>query len=239
MRVDSRDWAYPRAGDHSWGSLDRRLRVRERVQVGQGCTIRDWCVYFKALRESNLTAQVSSTLSQVPPIPPLSPNPTGGSGLSHQSSSGALALGYTTSQNGGTGTGMGGGAGGSALGTSAGSGSASGSSVLHPSRGALPRGSSTSPIMFPGRPGSSAASASMMGMSSASASASALTAHGEILRGGGVRSVKETLAHSSPSSPWSLLTIHALPVFAGSALKSSIEDLKWVLCCGVTQVGQS
>ncbi|WVF67468.1 hypothetical protein IAT40_002224 [Kwoniella sp. CBS 6097] len=34
-----------------------------------------------------------------------------------------------------------------------------------------------------------------------------------------------TLAHSSPSSPWSLLTVHVLPLFAGSALKTPIEDL--------------
>ncbi|WVQ95153.1 hypothetical protein IAU59_002247 [Kwoniella sp. CBS 9459] len=34
-----------------------------------------------------------------------------------------------------------------------------------------------------------------------------------------------TLAHSSPSSPWSLLTVHVLPLFAGSALKTAIEDL--------------
>lgn len=51
------------------------------------------------------------------------------------------------------------------------------------------------------------------------------TAEGEMIRTDG-RSVKETLAHSSPSSPWSLLTIHVLPIFAGSPLKSSIEDLK-------------
>ncbi|WVQ79584.1 hypothetical protein IAT38_001684 [Cryptococcus sp. DSM 104549] len=34
-----------------------------------------------------------------------------------------------------------------------------------------------------------------------------------------------TMAHSSPSSPWSLLTVHVLPLFAGSALKTPIEDL--------------
>lgn len=35
-----------------------------------------------------------------------------------------------------------------------------------------------------------------------------------------------TLAHTSPSSPWSLLTVHVLPLFAGSALKTPLEDLK-------------
>ncbi|WVQ68467.1 uncharacterized protein L199_006675 [Kwoniella botswanensis] len=34
-----------------------------------------------------------------------------------------------------------------------------------------------------------------------------------------------TMAHSSPSSPWSLLTVHVLPLFAGSALKTPLEDL--------------
>ncbi|WVN86182.1 uncharacterized protein L203_101343 [Cryptococcus depauperatus CBS 7841] len=37
-----------------------------------------------------------------------------------------------------------------------------------------------------------------------------------------------TVQHTSPSSPWSLLTVHVLPLFAGSALKTPIEDLKWV-----------
>lgn len=46
--------------------------------------------------------------------------------------------------------------------------------------------------------------------------------------GVGGRSVTETVAHSSPNSPWSLLTIHVLPLFAGSPLKTAIEDLKWV-----------
>ena len=40
------------------------------------------------------------------------------------------------------------------------------------------------------------------------------------------RSMKETMAHSSPSSPWSQVTINVLPIFAGSALKLPIEDLK-------------
>ncbi|OWZ77192.1 hypothetical protein C366_04738 [Cryptococcus neoformans Tu401-1] len=34
-----------------------------------------------------------------------------------------------------------------------------------------------------------------------------------------------TMAHTSPSSPWSLLTVHVLPLFAGSALKTPLEDL--------------
>ncbi|KAL1405804.1 hypothetical protein Q8F55_007481 [Vanrija albida] len=35
----------------------------------------------------------------------------------------------------------------------------------------------------------------------------------------------QTILHSSPNSPWSLLTVHVLPVFAGSPLKTAIEDL--------------
>lgn len=35
----------------------------------------------------------------------------------------------------------------------------------------------------------------------------------------------QTMAHSSPNSPWSLLTVHVLPVFAGSPLKTPLEDL--------------
>lgn len=37
--------------------------------------------------------------------------------------------------------------------------------------------------------------------------------------------VHQTIAHSGPNSPWSLLTVHVLPVFAGSPLKTPIEDL--------------
>ncbi len=44
--------------------------------------------------------------------------------------------------------------------------------------------------------------------------------------GGTVRGVRETIAHSRPDSPWSILMIHVLPIFAGSPLKSSIEELK-------------
>lgn len=43
------------------------------------------------------------------------------------------------------------------------------------------------------------------------------------------RSVHETLVHSSASSPWSLLTVHVLPLFAGEPLKTPIEDLKQVI----------
>ena len=41
------------------------------------------------------------------------------------------------------------------------------------------------------------------------------------------RSVHETLVHSSASSPWSVLTVHSLPLFAGGPLRTPIEDLKW------------
>lgn len=39
-------------------------------------------------------------------------------------------------------------------------------------------------------------------------------------------SMMHAVAHSSPNSPWSLLTVHVLPVFAGSPLRTPIEDLK-------------
>ncbi|EJT50474.1 hypothetical protein A1Q1_00215 [Trichosporon asahii var. asahii CBS 2479] len=38
-------------------------------------------------------------------------------------------------------------------------------------------------------------------------------------------SMMHAVAHSSPNSPWSLLTVHVLPVFAGSPLRTPIEDL--------------
>lgn len=46
--------------------------------------------------------------------------------------------------------------------------------------------------------------------------------------GGMGRTLMETMAHSSPNSPWSLMTVHVLPLFAGGHLKTPIEDLKWV-----------
>jgi hypothetical protein len=36
----------------------------------------------------------------------------------------------------------------------------------------------------------------------------------------------ETMAHSSAGSPWNLLIMHALPVFGGAAINTSIEELK-------------
>ena len=40
------------------------------------------------------------------------------------------------------------------------------------------------------------------------------------------RHVMDAIHHSSPNSPWSLLTVHVLPLFAGGPLKTPIEDLK-------------
>lgn len=39
------------------------------------------------------------------------------------------------------------------------------------------------------------------------------------------RHVMDAIHHSSPNSPWSLLTVHVLPLFAGGPLKTPIEDL--------------
>lgn len=63
--------------------------------------------------------------------------------------------------------------------------------------------------------------------SSLSASAALLQAQGEFTRNA-ARSIRGALEHSSPNSPWSQLTVHALPVFAGSVVKTSMENLKYV-----------
>ena len=62
--------------------------------------------------------------------------------------------------------------------------------------------------------------------------------------GGMGRTLMETMAHSSPNSPWSLMTVHVLPLFAGGHLKTPIEDLKWVQSLltewtGLTQIYSS
>lgn len=75
------------------------------------------------------------------------------------------------------------------------------------------------------RPALSVMSSSVGVMLPDGTSLSTLNAEGEMSRADG-RSMKETIWHSSPNSPWSLVTIHVLPIFAGSPLKSSIEDLK-------------
>jgi hypothetical protein len=41
----------------------------------------------------------------------------------------------------------------------------------------------------------------------------------------GVHQVSSQASHTGPNSPWSLLTVHVLPLFAGSPLKTPIEDL--------------
>ncbi|WVQ72042.1 hypothetical protein IAR50_001586 [Cryptococcus sp. DSM 104548] len=43
--------------------------------------------------------------------------------------------------------------------------------------------------------------------------------------GGGGKAESLAMAHTDPSGPWSLLTVHVLPLFAGSAMKTPIEDL--------------
>ncbi|WWC90579.1 uncharacterized protein L201_005515 [Kwoniella dendrophila CBS 6074] len=113
---------------------------------------------------------VSSTLSHLPPIPPLSPAPNASSSSS---------LHPTTS-----------------------------STHLHPSpRPSISNQSSTGIVVYPdGTP---------------------ITDHHDSHHHGIAGKVAEhmTMAHSSPNSPWSLLTVHVLPLFAGSALKTPLEDL--------------
>ncbi|ODO11090.1 hypothetical protein I350_01692 [Cryptococcus amylolentus CBS 6273] len=54
-------------------------------------------------------------------------------------------------------------------------------------------------------------------------------AHGHDLgvlgMGGGGKAESLAMAHTDPNGPWSLLTVHVLPLFAGSAMKTPIEDL--------------
>ncbi|WWC63521.1 uncharacterized protein I303_106124 [Kwoniella dejecticola CBS 10117] len=115
---------------------------------------------------------VSSTLSHLPPLPPLSPVPI-------SSSSGSLHP-------------------------------AASSSHLHPSpRPSLSNQSSSGIVVYPdGTP---------------LADHQNNHHHQNDLSGRIAESM--TVAHTSPSSPWSLLTVHVLPLFAGSALKTPIEDL--------------
>jgi hypothetical protein len=75
------------------------------------------------------------------------------------------------------------------------------------------------------RPALSAMSSSIGVMLPDGTSLSTVAAEGDARRVTG-RGVKETMVYSSPNSPWSLLTIHVLPIFAGSPLKSPMEDLK-------------
>lgn len=91
-----------------------------------------------------------------------------------------------------------------------------------------------SPAMSAGSAGSSGAGAGSTGAGSGanshstsvlSASAALLQAQGEFTRNA-ARSIRGALEHSSPNSPWSQLTVHALPVFTGSTVKTSMENLK-------------
>ena len=71
----------------------------------------------------------------------------------------------------------------------------------------------------------SASGSSSGGGPSLSASAALLQAQGEFTRSA-ARTIRGALDHSSPNSPWSQLTVHALPVFTGSVVKTSMENLK-------------
>lgn len=142
--------------------------------------------------------QVSSTLSHLPPLPPLSPTPTGTSNLSHSTSQ--LASNQLSSVP--------------LLKTPSGSSQISGLSSTS-SRPSFAHPTSSGIVVLP---------------NGTALSTNTEDRHGRPERHdlsvGVGRSIIETMAHSSPSSPWSLLTVHVLPLFAGSALKTPIEDLK-------------
>ncbi len=140
--------------------------------------------------------QVSSTLSHLPPLPPLSPTPTGNS----------LPLSNHQIHH-----------------------HPPPSSLLHPPSKSNPS-SYTNLASSITRPSISAQSASY-GVVVLPDGTALPTSNGDHGRGGGETlaagwSVHETLVHSSASSPWSLLTVHVLPLFAGGPLKTPIEDLK-------------
>jgi hypothetical protein len=152
-----------------------------------------------SISEVESNTQVSSTLSQLPPLPPLSPTPTGTSSISHNS---GLGSGHLSSAP--------------LLKTP--SGSAHSSTLASvASRPSFSQPSSSSGIVV--LPDGTALA------TSGGDHHDRHTDRGDIGIGLG-RSIIETMAHSSPSSPWSLLTVHVLPLFAGGALKTPIEDLK-------------
>lgn len=126
--------------------------------------------------------QVSSTLSQPPPLPPHSPSSISASGSNVSSFSHA---------------------------------SASPRTVLSPRipmlasvpRPAIPSSSSASVLILP--------------------DGTKLTTNSD--RPPDREAMSGMMAYSSPNSPWSLITVHVLPLFAGSPLKTPIEDLKCVI----------
>jgi hypothetical protein len=141
--------------------------------------------------------QVSSSLSQLPPLPTLSPNPTGSPSFSHSQQHHSLHKLPSSTH----------------LHPSSSSASSS-YAISKATRPALPTPSSSSVVILP--------DGTALPTAPSDSQRSSERAH----EAGVGRSVQETLAHSSPSSPWSLLTVHVLPLFAGGPLKTPIEDLK-------------
>ena len=149
------------------------------------------------------TMQVSSTLSHLPPLPPLSPTPSGATSVlsSHPSSSRDLSHPHTTSS--------------AHLHAPTSTTSFSGGLAATPRPSfSTPPSSSSAVVVLPDGTTLSTNNNDHRDRSTGDGSA------------GIGRSVIETMAHSNPSSPWSLLTVHVLPLFAGSPLKTPIEDLK-------------
>jgi len=143
--------------------------------------------------------QVTSSLSQLPPLPPLSPTPTGNSSFSHSQQQ------YPQTYQ---------------------------SNHLHPVPSSKPHTISTSSsyatLPYTSRPAlpTPTSSSSVVVLPDGTVLPTASNERERPHEVGSGRSVQETLAHSSPSSPWSILTVHVLPLFAGGPLRTPIEDLK-------------
>jgi hypothetical protein len=168
------------------------------------------------LTSTHALVQVSSTLSQLPPIPPLSPNPTGTTHTSSTTTSnGAHHHPSMTSKPSFA----------SLTSHALSSHSHSSHHHSHPSHTHSAPLSHASPR--PSLSTSGVGSSVVVLPDGTTLSAQEGGERAEQVGGG--RSMAETMAHSSPSSPWSLLTIHVLPLFAGSPLKTPIEDLKYVI----------
>lgn len=141
---------------------------------------------FVVVCNRKLTMQVSSTVSHLPPIPPLSPTPTGGSGPgSHPASFLSTRTSYDLNH-------------------------------LHPHGGAIRR-----PTTGPTSSSSSSTQGSVIVLPDGTVLSSAGT--GSNAEG---RTIAETMAHSSANSPWNVLIMHVLPIFGGSSVHTSIEELK-------------
>lgn len=166
---------------------------------------------------------MSRTLSHLPALPPISPTPTGTSALPHAlpTSRDPLSSHSVTALL--------------APQAPAGRGSLSASSSFLSPRPTFSTSSSSAapPSNPPPYASTNLNGSGPSSSSSAGAGGSILLPDGSVLStdmttvrapGLGTR-VLETLVHSSANSPWSVLTVHVLPLFAGTSLKTPLEDL--------------